>query len=169
MNLNNNINGFKSVEFPKNLKIALKGAKENSQTVKIIEVLVQAQLLNKDTELLWKPSFCASYTDINGIKPSDMSTSVMWGVDYWERPYVALKVYDVNEETFNLCVETIFQRDPYDAEAWAFGKYPFCVRGANSVGGANLEVDLLKKLINGEEVNYLNQSKNDHVIVKLFG
>lgn len=61
-------------------------------THKLFNIVEKTKGLSCDNYLPWKDSFHAGGTGyIDGVRPDDLSQSVMWGIDPWQRPFVAIR------------------------------------------------------------------------------
>lgn len=78
----------------------------SSIVAKVFEVFYETQGISCDNYLPWQDKF-AKYDYIDGIRSEDLSTSAMWGIDPWLRPFITFKAV-CNEAGTN--VVTLFQR-----------------------------------------------------------
>ena len=94
---------------------------ENSGVSKLFQVLKSTKGMTCENHLPWKDSFHAGGTGyIDGIQPSDLDQSVMWGIDSWKRPFIAIKhTCDKVEKG----VVTYFQRYTSNGLAVKGGQY----------------------------------------------
>ena len=150
------------------LNVILQSKDVNSLTARVMNAVASVQSL-KETQLEWKDSFHKGGTGyIDGVKASDLSKPVMWGIDNYNRPFVALKLQTA-EGDGQPGVETIFQRYTDDATVWTSGNHysnlPAGVEIIRSSMGYR-EFNVFNKLINGETVN-LTGCDDYEVLVKI--
>ena len=60
-------------------------------THKLFNIVEKTKGLSCDNYLPWKDSFHGGTGYIDGVRPDDLSQSVMWGIDPWQRPFVAIR------------------------------------------------------------------------------
>lgn len=90
-----------------NLKEILKAGGSDSITAKTFRVLEDTQGISCDNYLPWQNEFNKEGINrIDGINTTHLQKPVMWGIDNWKRPYIAIKyVCNQNNET----LLTLFQ------------------------------------------------------------
>lgn len=67
--------------------------------------------------LKYKSYFGGDYIDC--IKPNDMSSPIMFGIDFYRRPFISIRTYKHDQ----ISVTTIFQRYTDDNSLWTHGVY----------------------------------------------
>lgn len=136
------------------LKLVTKDFENDSLTIKIINLFNGVDAFNLP-KLEWKNEFHAGGTGyIDGIKPSDLSDSVMWGIDPAKRLYIAVKKVMVqpNGRFSQPGVETIFQRYSDSAYVWTSGKH-FDPTPTLVISRLDEKIfPLFEKLVKGEEI-----------------
>ncbi len=99
----------------------------NSTTQKVMDLFGGAVGFSRLPELAWKDEFHAGGTGyIDGVRPTDMEKPMMRGIDYANRPFLAVKVVRevpsdddsaaAQEEAF-----VLFQRYTDDLNTWTNG------------------------------------------------
>lgn len=144
--------------------------KNTSLTARVMRAVSSAISL-EETELKWQNTFHEGGTGyIDGVKPADLSHSVMWGIDSWDRPFVALKLREANG-VGEPGVETLFQRYIEEENIWASGKHylqlPKHAKLVDTRMGS-AEFAAFSKLIKGEAVD-LQGFNGEDVSAKLAG
>jgi hypothetical protein len=105
--------------------------------------------------LPWQDRFHEGGTGyIDGVQPKDLSHPMMRGVDFWSRPYIAIKTEDLIRGEKSTGAETLFQRYTDAPYIWTSGKHylngiPIVISTVDKH-----EIDDLQKLSNGETVDY---------------
>lgn len=99
---------------------------ETSLTGKLFTVLKETRGISLDNYLPWKSYFHAGGTGyIDGIRPRDLKQPVMWGIDQWKRPYIAIKYLsrELNEQKAEVGAVAFFQRYTNDGNLLVPGGY----------------------------------------------
>jgi len=74
------------------LKGVLQKTGENSATSRVFSALSETQGVTCENFLPWQEAFHRGGTGyIDGIHSDQLSKDVMWGIDQWQRPFIAMK------------------------------------------------------------------------------
>lgn len=138
---------------------------EDSLTGKILRTFGGIHAFNIP-RLEWQDRFQTGGTEysdgsirpIDGIRPSDMSHPVMWGIDRWRRLYIATKMEGVTypyPSQRGIGVETFFQRYSDDGNIWTSGDHYGLPAKIISNSMGDKEFDLFQKLIKGQVIKLI--------------
>lgn len=101
------------------LKDILNKGGRDSITAKTFKVLEDTQGISYDNYLPWQDEFHLGGTGyIDGIDPKHLGKPAMWGIDQWNRPYVAIKY--VCNQTIQGAV-ALFQRYSSSGDPMVWG------------------------------------------------
>lgn len=74
------------------LKAILVYGGNDSTTARAFKVLNETQGISCDNYLAWQDKFHRGATGyVDGIRPTDLQKAIQWGIDQWNRPYIAIK------------------------------------------------------------------------------
>jgi hypothetical protein len=135
---------------------------EESLTGRVIKTFGDVHAFNLP-ELKWQDGFHAGGTGyVDGISPSDMEHSVMWGIDPWNRLYIATKIEGttINNRKLEPGVETFFQRYTNDGNVWTSGHH-HGLDDSSSISIISSRMDesifaQFQRLVKGEEITVTN-------------
>jgi len=91
---------------------------DSTFTSKIFTLLDETRGVTCDNYLPWQDIFMGPTGYIDSIKPGDLDQLVQWGVDKWQRPFIAVKQI-CNEEAGAIAY---FQRYTEIDSSWVTGK-----------------------------------------------
>lgn len=74
------------------LKGVLQRSGENSTTSRVFNILNETRGVTCENFLPWQEAFHRGGTGyIDGVHSNHLSNDVMWGIDQWQRPFIAMK------------------------------------------------------------------------------
>ena|GEM_PF-6278825 len=146
---------------------ALEGLSEQSVFARIAQAVGGVNVFCNLPVLPWQSRFHEGGTGyIDGIRPSDLSSPMMRGVDAYKRPFLAVRTESEDQYAKTLGVETFFQRYTTPGEPWTSGnhydKHPIV---SSIVDNESLEK--LEQLAQGETLNLKTPYTDETIRKKL--
>lgn len=110
------------------MNVVKEKVKKASPIQKLLDLLKNTRGISENNYLPFQPHFIRSTGYIDGINPSDLTESVMWGVDDENRSFIATRYRCDTEEAPPLTgVVTLFQRESNDEKSYIFAGSNFHV------------------------------------------
>lgn len=146
-----------------NLKPLLEMKERDSKIVQVFQIFNETQGITCNNYLPWQDRFDSTsnfpsawpLTDdysggsIENIEPKDMPQSAMWGIDRWQRPYLAFKYACENDFVDNTLVLTPYhpqtpREESDDKLSKALNRWEGCIpTGLGSQVGAQITSEIL--------------------------